>query len=105
MRFYMKNSNARRRFGKTLIQIYKFIFFVLLVAMVVGSWLEMQELYLIDGKTTIVLTAIHALCLGTLLLTYHALDIGKKRPLSRVFSNTTVQKHQFFGAQLSLWSN
>ena len=25
--------------------------------------------------------------------------------LSRVFSNTTVQKHQFFGAQPSLWSN
>ena len=25
--------------------------------------------------------------------------------LSRVFSNTTVQKHQFLGAQLSLWSN
>ena len=25
--------------------------------------------------------------------------------LSRVFSNTTVQKHQIFGAQLSLWSN
>ena len=25
--------------------------------------------------------------------------------LSRVFSNTTVQKHQFFGAQLSLYSN
>ena len=25
--------------------------------------------------------------------------------LSRVFSNTTVQKHQFFGAQYSLWSN
>ena len=24
--------------------------------------------------------------------------------LSRAFSNTTVQKHQFFGAQLSLWS-
>ena len=24
---------------------------------------------------------------------------------SRVFSNTTVQKHQFFSAQLSLWSN
>ena len=27
------------------------------------------------------------------------------RGLSRVFSNTTVKKHQFFGAQLSLWSN
>ena len=25
--------------------------------------------------------------------------------LSRVFSNTTVQKHQFFGAQLSSWCN
>ena len=25
--------------------------------------------------------------------------------LSKFFSNTTVQKHQFFGAQLSLWSN
>ena len=25
--------------------------------------------------------------------------------LSRVFSNTTVQKHQFLGTQISLWSN
>ena len=25
--------------------------------------------------------------------------------LSRVFSNTTVQKHQFFGTQSSIWSN
>ena len=25
--------------------------------------------------------------------------------VSRVFSNTTVEKHQFFGSQLSLWSN
>ena len=25
--------------------------------------------------------------------------------LSRVFSNTTIWKHQFFGTQLSLWSN
>ena len=27
------------------------------------------------------------------------------RGLSRVFSRTTIQKHQFFGTQLSLWSN
>ena len=27
------------------------------------------------------------------------------KELSRVFSNTTVQKHQFFSAQLSLWFN
>ena len=29
----------------------------------------------------------------------------KSKGLSRVFSNTTVQKHQFFSSQLSLWSN
>ena len=29
----------------------------------------------------------------------------QSKGLSRVFSNTTVQKHQFLGAQLSLWSN
>ena len=29
----------------------------------------------------------------------------QSKGLLRVFSNTTVQKHQFFGAQLSLWSN
>ena len=31
--------------------------------------------------------------------------ILQSKGLSRVFSNTTVQKYQFFGAQLSLWSN
>ena len=29
----------------------------------------------------------------------------QSKRLSRVFSNTTVQKHQFFSTQLSLWSN
>ena len=29
----------------------------------------------------------------------------QSKGLSRVFSNTTVQKHQFFSAQVSLWSN
>ena len=29
----------------------------------------------------------------------------QSKGFSRVFPNTTVQKHQFFGAQLSLWSN
>ena len=29
----------------------------------------------------------------------------QSKGLSRVFSNTTVQKHQFFGAHPSLWSN
>ena len=29
----------------------------------------------------------------------------QSKGLSRVLSNTTAQKHQFFGTQLSLWSN
>ena len=29
----------------------------------------------------------------------------QSKELSRVFSNTTVQEHQFFSVQLSLWSN
>ena len=29
----------------------------------------------------------------------------QSKGLSRVFSNTMVRKHQFFGAQLSFWSN
>ena len=33
------------------------------------------------------------------------LDSLQSKGLSRVFSNTTVQKHQFFSVRLSLWSN
>jgi len=29
----------------------------------------------------------------------------QSKGLSRAFSSTTVEKHQFFGAQVSLWSN
>ena len=32
-------------------------------------------------------------------------DLQLPKGLSRVFSDTTVQKHQFFGTQPSLWSN
>jgi len=32
-------------------------------------------------------------------------DLLAVQELSRVFSNTTTQKHQFFGTQFSLWFN
>ena len=38
-------------------------------------------------------------------LGWTGLNSLQSKGLSRVFSNTTVQKHQFFSAQLSLWSN
>ena len=34
-----------------------------------------------------------------------SLMILQSKELLRVFSNTTIQKHQFFSAYLSLWSN
>ena len=33
------------------------------------------------------------------------LDLFESKGLARVFSNTTVQKHQFFGTWFSFWSN
>ena len=33
------------------------------------------------------------------------LDLLALKGISKVFPNTTVQKHQFFGPQLSLWPN
>ena len=42
---------------------------------------------------------------GWFLLGWTGLISLQSKGLSRVFSNTTVQKHQFFSTQLSLWSN
>ena len=42
---------------------------------------------------------------GWLALGWVGLISLQSKGLSRVFSNTTVQKHQFFNAQPSLWSN
>ena len=41
-------------------------------------------------------------CLGLISFRIDWLDLLSVKGLLRVFSNTTVQKHQFFGAQLSL---
>ena len=38
-------------------------------------------------------------------LEFTGLISSQSKGLSRVFSNTTVQKHQFFSPQLSLWSS
>ena len=43
--------------------------------------------------------------IGLISFTMDWLDIFAFKGLSRVFSSTKVQKHQFFSAQLSLWSN
>ena len=42
---------------------------------------------------------------GLILFRIDWLESFLSKKLSRVFFNTTVQKHQFFGTQISLWSN
>ena len=42
---------------------------------------------------------------GLIFFMIYWFDLLLSKGLSRVFSNTTVQKHQFFSTQLSLWSN
>ena len=44
-------------------------------------------------------------CLGLISFRWTGWISMQSEGLSRVFSNTTVQKHQFFGTQLSLQSN
>ena len=42
---------------------------------------------------------------GLISFRINCFDLLAVQETSRVFSNTIVQKHQFFGAQPSLWSN
>ena len=42
---------------------------------------------------------------GLITCSIYWFDLLAVQVLSRVFSTTTVQKHHFFSAQLSLWSN
>ena len=76
-----KRTENNRSFSweRVLLRIYKVIYFLCLIAVVVSAWLKMQEHYNADGKTTIVLTAIHILCLAPLLSVYRALEVEKKR--------------------------
>ena len=72
-----------------------------------GSF-QMSQLFASDGQST-------GVSASTSVLSVNIQDrspLGltgwislQSKGLSKVFSNTTVQKHQFFCAQLSIWSN
>ena len=68
----------------------------------------MNQLFASDGQSTGVSASTPVLPMNTQdwsLLGWTAWISLQSKGLSRVFSNITVQKHQFFIAQLSLWSN
>ena len=72
-----------------------------------GSF-QMSQLFTSGGQTIGVSASTSVLPLNTQdwsPLGWTGLISLQSKGLSRVLSNTTVQKPQFFGAQLSLWSN
>ena len=72
-----------------------------------GSF-QMSHLFASGGQSIIVSASILVLPMNTQdwsPLGWTGWISLQSKGLSRVFSNTTVQKHQFFGAQLSLQSN
>ena len=71
---------------------------VLMMAILIGvRW----YLIVVSTSASVLPMNIH----GWFLLGLVGLIFFLSKGLSRIFSNTTVQKHQFFGTQPSLWSN
>ena len=69
---------------------------------------QMSHLFASDGQSIGVSASTSALAMNTQdwsPLGWTGWISLQSKGLSRVFSNTTVQKHQFFGSQLSLESN
>ena len=72
-----------------------------------GSF-QMSQLFTTDGQSTGVSASVSVLPMNTQdwsPLGWTGWISLQSKGLSRIFSNTTVQKHQFFSAQLSLQSN
>ena len=73
------------------------------------SIFPMSQFFTSDGQTIGVSASASVLQMN--IQDRHGFPLGltglilQSKGLSIVFSNTTVQKHQFFGAQISLWSN
>ena len=67
------------------------------------SWLFTSGGQSIGASTSALVLPMRIQCLFPLGLT--GLISFQSKRISRVFFNTTVQKHPFFGTQLSLWSN
>jgi len=72
-----------------------------------GSF-QMSQFFVSGGQSTGVLASVSVLPMN--IQDWFPLGLTgwislQFKGLSRIFSNTTVQKHQFFGAQPSLWSN
>ena len=67
------------------------------------SWLFISGVQSIDASVTATILPMNIQ--GWFPLGLTGLISLQSRGLSRVFSSTTVQKHQFFGTQPSLWAN
>ena len=80
----------------------------LLLSFPVSGVFPMNWLFASGGQSTGVSASASVLPInmqGWFLVGLTGLSSLLSKGLSRVFSNTTVEKHQFFGTQPSLWSN
>ena len=87
--------------------IYLFIYFLFVVNFVI-HWNEMSQLFASGGWSIGVSASTSVLPMNIQdwsPLGWTSWISLQSKGLSRVFSNTTVQKHQFFGTQLSSQSN
>ena len=67
----------------------------------VGSWYQVAKVFGVSASASVLPMNIQS----WFPLGLTGLISLQCRGLSRVFSSTTIQKHKFFGAQPSLWSN
>ena len=99
------NSSALSRWCHTTISSFVVPFFSCLQSFPASGSLQMSQFFTSGGQSIGVSTSASVLPINI----QHWFPLGwtgwislQSKGLSRVFSNTTVQKHQFFSAQLSL---
>ena len=79
-----------------------------LASIIPTEGLSSDQFFASGGQSIVVSTSASVLPMniqGWFPLGWTGLISLQSKGLSRVFSNTTVQKHQFFATQPSLWSN
>ena len=84
------------------------LFFSLLQSFPASGYFQMSQHFASDGQSIGVSVSTSVLPMDTqnwFPLGWTGLISLQSKGLSRVFSNATIQKHQFFSTPLSLWSN
>ena len=100
------NSCPLRRWCHPIISTSVIPFFSCLKSFPASGPFQMSQLFTSSGQSTGASASVLPMNIqGWFTLGLTGLISLQSKRLSRVFSNTRVRKHQFFGTQPSLWSN